>query len=79
MFFSPTAACDLAVFLYATMYFVHYVYLGCLKIQLCNMPVNNRSVIDERRQKLFALLTRGMKGYEIARELNTDQVQKNHT
>lgn len=43
------------------------------------MPVNNRSVIDERRQKLFALLTRGMKGYEIARELNTDQLQKNHT
>ncbi len=36
------------------------------------MPVNNRSVIDERRQKLFALLTRGLKGYEIAKELGVD-------
>lgn len=36
------------------------------------MPANNRSAIDERRQKLFALLTRGMKGYEIARELDVD-------
>jgi IS30 family transposase len=29
-------------------------------------------VIDERRQKLWTLLTKGMKGYEIARELNVD-------
>jgi DNA-binding MarR family transcriptional regulator len=36
------------------------------------MPPNNRSVIDERRQKLFALLSRGMKGYEIAKELGVD-------
>jgi IS30 family transposase len=36
------------------------------------MPVNNRSVIDERRQKLFAFLTRGLKGYEIAKELGVD-------
>lgn len=33
---------------------------------------NNKSVINERRQKLFALLTRGMKDYEIAKELNID-------
>ena len=37
-----------------------------------NMPANSKSVIDERRQKLFALLTRGMKGYEIAKELRVD-------
>jgi len=37
------------------------------------MTGNNKSAINERRQKLFALLTRGMKGYEIAKELNTDQ------
>jgi DNA-binding NarL/FixJ family response regulator len=36
------------------------------------MPANSKSVIDERRQKLFALLTRGMKGYEIAKELRVD-------
>ena len=40
---------------------------------ICNirnniMPGNNKSAINERRQKLFALLTRGMKGYEIAKE-----------
>jgi IS30 family transposase len=35
--------------------------------------MSNKSAIDERRQKLFGLLTKGMKGYEIARELNTDQ------
>src|SRR5438094_9870422 len=36
------------------------------------MPGNSKSPIDERRQKLFALLTRGMKGYEIAKELRVD-------
>jgi HTH domain len=36
------------------------------------MPANNKSVIDDRRQRLFALLTKGMKGYEIARMLNVD-------
>ena len=36
------------------------------------MPANSKSVIDERRQKLFSLLTRGMKGYEIAKELRVD-------
>jgi DNA-binding NarL/FixJ family response regulator len=36
------------------------------------MPPNNRSAIDERRQKVFAFLTRGMKGYEIAEELEVD-------
>jgi IS30 family transposase len=29
-------------------------------------------VIDERRQKLWTLLTRGLKAYEIAKELNVD-------
>ena len=33
---------------------------------------NNRLVIQERRQKVWTLITRGMKGYEIARELNVD-------
>jgi hypothetical protein len=33
------------------------------------MPGNNKSAVNERRQKLFTLLTRGMKGYEIAKEL----------
>ena len=28
--------------------------------------------MDERRQKLFGLLTRGMKGYEIAKELGVN-------
>jgi predicted transcriptional regulator len=36
------------------------------------MPPNNRSAIDERRQKVFAFLTRRMKGYEIAKELGVD-------
>ena len=40
-------------------------------MSICNIR-NNKSVINERRQKLFALLTRGMKGYEIAKELNVD-------
>jgi IS30 family transposase len=34
---------------------------------------NNIVAINERRQKLWMLLTRGMKEYEIAKELNTDQ------
>jgi IS30 family transposase len=33
---------------------------------------NNTVAINERRQKLWTLLTRGIKTYEIARELNTD-------
>jgi IS30 family transposase len=33
---------------------------------------NTAPVINERRQKLWTLLTRGMKAYEIAKELNTD-------
>jgi IS30 family transposase len=33
---------------------------------------NTRLVIDERRQKLWTLLTRGLKAYEIAKELNVD-------
>jgi DNA-binding NarL/FixJ family response regulator len=33
------------------------------------MPGNNKSAVNERCQKLFTLLTRGMKGYEIAKEL----------
>ena len=37
------------------------------------MPGNNRSAINERRHKLFTLLTRGMKGYEIAKELKVTQ------
>lgn len=36
-----------------------------------NIP-NNRLAIRERREKLWAFLTRGMKGYEIAKELNVD-------
>ena len=42
-----------------------------LCVNICNIR-NNKSVINERRHKLFALLTRGMKGYEIAKELNVD-------
>ena len=33
---------------------------------------NTRPIIDDRRQKLWTLLTRGMKAYEIAKELNID-------
>lgn len=37
------------------------------------MGINhNRLVIQERRQKIWTLITRGMKGYEIAKELNVD-------
>jgi IS30 family transposase len=36
-----------------------------------NIP-HNRVVIKERQEKLWILLTRGMKGYEIAKELNVD-------
>lgn len=32
----------------------------------------NRLVIQERRQKIWTLITRGMKGYEIAKEINVD-------
>ena len=41
------------------------------RVNICNIR-NHKSAIDERRQRLFVLLTRGMKGYEIARELNVD-------
>jgi IS30 family transposase len=34
---------------------------------------NNVVAINERRQKLWTLLTRGMKTHEIAKELNIDQ------
>jgi IS30 family transposase len=37
------------------------------------MPHNNKSAVNERRQKLWTLLTKGMKGYEIARALDTNQ------
>src|SRR5213080_2928600 len=33
---------------------------------------NNAVAINERRQKLWACLSRGMKGYEIAKELRVD-------
>jgi IS30 family transposase len=33
---------------------------------------NTEAIINKRRQKLWTLLTRGMKRYEIAKELNTD-------
>ena len=37
------------------------------------MGINhNKLVIQERRQKIWTLITRGMKGYEIAKELNVD-------
>jgi DNA-binding NarL/FixJ family response regulator len=42
-----------------------------LRVNICNIR-NHKSAISERRQKLFALLTRSMKGYEIAKELNVD-------
>jgi IS30 family transposase len=37
------------------------------------MPQNNKSAVNERRQKIWTLLTKGMKGYEIAKELNTNE------
>ena len=40
-------------------------------MNICNIR-NHKSAINERRQKLFALLTKGMKCYEIAKELNVD-------
>jgi hypothetical protein len=33
---------------------------------------NTEAVINERRQKLWTLLTRGMKRYDIAKELGVD-------
>src|SRR6476620_6846616 len=36
------------------------------------MAKHTVAVIAERRQRLWTLLTRGMKAYEIAKELNTD-------
>src|SRR4051812_19986227 len=37
------------------------------------MNANNRTAINERRQKLFSLLCKGMKGYEIAKELKVTE------
>ena len=34
---------------------------------------NTEALISERRQKLWTLLTRGMKTHEIAKELDIDQ------
>lgn len=36
------------------------------------MAKHTTAFIADRRQKLWTLLTRGMKAYEIAKELNTD-------
>lgn len=33
---------------------------------------HNKLVIQERRQKIWTLITRGLKGYEIAKELGVD-------
>jgi transcriptional antiterminator len=34
---------------------------------------NSQAVIEERRQKVWTLVTRGLKSYEIARELNVNK------
>ena len=34
------------------------------------MVGNNKAAVNDRRQKVFTLLAKGMKGYEIAKELN---------
>jgi IS30 family transposase len=36
------------------------------------MAKHTAAIISERRQKLWTLITRGMKVYEIAKELNVD-------
>ncbi len=36
------------------------------------MARNTQVIINERRQKLWILLTRGMRSYDIARELKCD-------
>jgi IS30 family transposase len=36
------------------------------------MSKHTSAVTSERRQKLWTMLTKGMKAYEIAKELNTD-------
>ena len=36
------------------------------------MGKGNAAFINERRQKLWSLLTKGMKAYDIAKELHTD-------
>ena len=36
------------------------------------MAKHTAAAISERRQKLWTCLTKGMKTYEIAKELNTD-------
>jgi IS30 family transposase len=40
-------------------------------VNICK-GVNNRGIIQDRRQKIWTLTTRSMKGYEIAKELNVD-------
>ena len=40
-------------------------------MNICNIS-NYKSAIDERRQRLFVMLTGKMKGYEIAKELDVD-------
>jgi IS30 family transposase len=43
-------------------------------MQYCAMGTRNTAVtINERRQKVWTFLTRGMKRHEIAKELNTDR------
>ncbi|MFZ0327139.1 MAG: hypothetical protein WAL66_07540 [Nitrososphaeraceae archaeon] len=42
---------------------------------ICNIR-NNQTVVNERREKIFALLTKGMKGYQIAQELNVATVSR---
>jgi DNA-binding NarL/FixJ family response regulator len=37
----------------------------------CAIPKHIAAVISERRQKLWTMLTRGMKTHEIAKELGT--------
>jgi IS30 family transposase len=38
----------------------------------CAMAKHTAAIINERRQKLWTLITRGMKAYEIANEHNVD-------
>src|SRR4051794_7396740 len=36
------------------------------------MPNNNNLMVTERRQKIWTLLVKGMRGYEIAKELGVN-------
>jgi IS30 family transposase len=42
-----------------------------LCVTICNIH-NPKSVVNERRQKVWILITMGMRGYEIAKDLNVD-------